>query len=104
MDIDEALSCILNLNASNLYSTEHFVKRVNERKSHIHPDINGLYETLLNKKPVTISKQDDNKFKLHYELTDDYDLTIIVSIRENEIVNLITAFIEKSEKRRRKDK
>ena len=46
----------------------------------IHPDINGIYAIILNEKPVAISKQDETKFKICYELDNDYDLTIIISI------------------------
>ena len=105
MDIDYILDRLLHISESNLYATKHFQKRVDQRKNNIHPDINGIYATILNEKPIAISKQDETKFKISYELDNDYDLTIIISIisRNSLTVNLVTSYIEKSIQRRRKD-
>jgi len=105
LDIDEVLVCLSRINENNLHTTKHFQLRFNQRKDKIHPDIKGIYTTIINEKPVMISKQDNNKFKLGYELNDDYDLTIVVSINTQRSlsINLVTCYIEGSEKRCRKD-
>ncbi|HUV82649.1 MAG TPA: hypothetical protein VMW53_06200 [archaeon] len=105
MDIDDALVCLSKIDKSNIHKTEHFDLRVQHRKKHIPQDTNELYSKILNEKPVSISKQDDNKFKLGYESNEDHDLIIIVSIKTQKslTINLVTCYIEQSKKRRRKD-
>ncbi|MCG7847630.1 MAG: hypothetical protein MIO93_00420 [ANME-2 cluster archaeon] len=105
MDIDDALVYLSKINKSNIHKTEHFNLRVQHRKKHIPHDTNELYSIILNEKPVSISKQDDSKFKLGYELNEDYDLTIIVSIKTQKslTINLVTCYIEQAKKRMRKD-
>lgn len=105
MDQNEALVCLSQINEKNLHPTKHFKVRFNQRKDKICPDLKGIYTTIINEKPVTISKQDNEKFKLGYELNVDYDLTIIVSIntKKSISINLVTCYVEGSNKRRRKD-
>lgn len=105
MDLNEALVCLSQINEKNLHPTKHFKVRFNQRKDKIYPDLKGIYTTIINEKPVTISKQDNEKFKLGYELNVDYDLTIIVSIntKKSISINLVTCYVEGSNKRRRKD-
>ena len=105
LDIDDVLVCLSQINESNLHETKHFRLRVHQRKSDTHPDIDGVYAQIHNEKPVAISKQDDKKFKLNYELNNGYDLTLIISIIKSKplIINLVTTYIEESRKRRRED-
>jgi hypothetical protein len=93
------------IDKSNLQATIHFKKRVKQRKNNIHPDINGIYSIILNKKPVEISKQDNQKFKLCYDLGNDYDQIIVISIINSKplTINLVTSYIKGSNRRRRKD-
>jgi len=60
---------------------------------------------ILKKKPVEISKQDDQKFKLCYELENDHDLIIVISVINSKplTINLVTSYIRSSNRRRRKD-
>lgn len=105
MDISDALVCLSKIDKSNLHETEHFTIRIRQRKDHMQSDTNEIYAIILNEKPVGILKQDDEKFKLCYELDRDYDLTIIISIRNSKplTINLVTCYKEKSKKRGRKD-
>lgn len=105
MDIYDALVCLSKIDKSSIHKSLHFDIRFQHRKKHIPQDINELYSKILNEKPVSISKQDDNKFKLGYELSEDYDLTIILSIKTQKslTINLVTYYIEQSKKRMRKD-
>ncbi len=70
------------------------------------PDVNSIRSIILKDKPVGILKQDETKFKIIYKLNDDYDLTIIISSKTLNPIsfNLVTGFIEKSNKRLREDK
>lgn len=106
MDIGYILDCLLKLKESDLYSTAHFELRVRQRTNNILSDVNGICSIILKDKPVAISKQDETKFKLKYNLNDDYDLTIIISNRTLNPIsfNLVTCFIEDSNKRLREDK
>ena len=79
MDIDVVLNRLSEISASDIHSTKHFEIRFNQRKNALVPDINSIYSKILKDKPVGISKQDDTKFKLLYELDDDYDLAITIS-------------------------
>ena len=101
MDITDALDCLSKIEKSNIKATTHLEIRGSQRNL----DIDELHNTLLKEKPVSISKQDDNKFKLGYELTDNYDLTIVISINTETplTINLVTSFKEESKKRKRKD-
>jgi len=105
VDIDDALVYLSKIDESNIHTTKHFNLRVQHRNKHIPQDMNELFSKILNEKPVSISKQDDYKFKLGYELNKDYDLTIIVSINTQKslTINLVTCYIEQSKKRMRKD-
>lgn len=106
MDIDYIVECLSKISATDLYSTKHFAIRANERINNLVPNIDFIHSKILNEKPVSIAKQNDTKFKLLYNLNDDYDLTIIISSRTLIPIsfNLVTSFIEKSDKRLREDK
>ena len=103
MNIRDALMCLSEIEKSNLHRTYHFDIRVQQREKKI--PLDTLYHKILNETPVSIAEQDDNKFKLIYELTDEYDLVIIVSIKNQTTltINLVTFFIVKATKRMRKD-
>ena len=101
VDITDVLDCLSKIEISNIKVTTHLEIRGSQRNL----DIDELYDTILKEKPVSILKQDDNKFKLGYELTDNYDLTIVISINTETplTINLVTSFKEESKKRKRKD-
>lgn len=105
MDIDEVLVYLSQIDEKNIHETKHFIIRFDQRKDKIGLDLKGMYTQIINEKPVTISKQDKMKFKLGYELNNDYDLIIIISINTHQsiIINLVTCYIEMSNNRRRID-
>lgn len=106
LDIDYILNCLSKIKASDLYSTTHFEVRIRQRKNNILSDVNSIYSIILKDKPVEISKQDETKFKLKYNIDTDYDLTIVISSRTLNPIsfNLVTCIIENSDKRLREDK
>ncbi len=89
----------------DLHSSQHFELRVRQRKTKTIPDVKSIISKILTDKPVGISKQNETKFKIIYKLDNDYDLTVIISIRTlNPITfNLVTVIIENSSKRKRED-
>jgi len=105
LDIGIVLGYLSKVERSNLRTTHHFLIRANERKGNILPDANGIIDIILNKVPAGILKQDTDKFKLLYDLTDKYDLVIIIRVKNPDPIhiNLISCFPENSNKRRRED-
>ncbi|MCD4842118.1 MAG: hypothetical protein K8R08_09005 [Methanosarcinales archaeon] len=103
MDIDDVLVCLSQIDKTNLHKTIHFEKRVNQRKDNIQLKLNSIDETIINEKPVCISKQDDTKFRLCYDLDKNYDLIIVLNIKTPKplTINLVTCYNEDSKKRRR---
>lgn len=103
MNIDDVLVYLSKIDESNIHKTEHFDIRAQHRKKHVMQDTPS--DKILNEKPVSISKQDHNKFKVGYELNEKYDLIIIVSIdiQKSLTLNLVTYYIEQTKKRLRKD-
>jgi len=106
LDIGYILDCLLKIKKSDLYSTAHFELRIKQRTNNILSDVNSIHSLILKDKPVGISKQDETKFKVKYNLNADYDLTIIISNRTLNPIsfNLVTCFIEHSNRRLREDK
>ena len=105
LDIDYILECLSNISASDLHFTKHFELRVSLRRNNIISDVDSIRSIILKDKPVGILKQNETKFKLIYRLDDEYDLTIIISSTALIPIsfNLVTMFIEKSNKRLRED-
>jgi len=105
MDVTTLLNYLSKIEIDNLRATHHFQERIGERKSEIHPDLNEIYNIILKEEPVGILKQEEGKFKLYYERTENYDLIVIVSIKSTNpiILNLVTCFLEDVKKRRRPD-
>lgn len=105
MDVDTVLEYLSKIDMSNLRVTHHFETRANERKNDIHPDVNGIYDVIFNEKPVGILKQNEDTFKLYYNLSENHDLIIIISVKSPNpiIINLITCFLVDSKKRRREN-
>ncbi|KAB2940463.1 MAG: hypothetical protein OIN90_03920 [Candidatus Methanoperedens sp.] len=107
MDIDNILECLTKITIDDLHSTSHFDIRVTQRKNNLIQDANSIKLIILKDKPLGILKQDDKKFKLLYKLNDDYDLVVIISSSSNNpnlnSFNLVTYFIETSNKRKREE-
>ena len=105
MDIDYVLECLSKISGNDLHSTKHFDLRVHLRRNNIIPDVDSIRSIILKDMPVGILKQTETKFKLIYKLNDEYDITIIISSTALIPIsfNLVTMFIEKSNKRLRED-
>jgi len=102
MDIDNVLNCMINAKKDNFKETEHFKIKLKRRRDKL-PNHGELISTLEGTKPVGILKQNEEKFKLYYELDERYDIVIIISVKSVEpiSINLITTFPEKRSKRER---
>ena len=71
LDIRTVLDYLSKIDINNHHSTDHFMIRVDERKSDIYPDLNGIIKIILNETPLGILKQSEDKFKLSYNLNKD---------------------------------
>jgi hypothetical protein len=69
----------------------------------IYIQLNGIIIIILNETPLGILKQSEDKFKLIYNLNNDSDYIIIISVkRTNPLrINLVSCFPEESRRRRR---
>jgi hypothetical protein len=105
LDIRTVLDYLSKIDINNLHSTDHFMIRVDERKSDIYPDLNGIIKIILNDTPLDILKQSEDKFKLIYNLNKDYDYIIIISLKKTNPlrINLVSCFPEESRRRRREN-
>jgi hypothetical protein len=105
VDIGTVLEYISKIDISNLYFSDHLILKADERKSDIYPDLNGIIQIILNDTPVGILKQTEEKFKLIYNLNNDKDFIIIISVKRIDPlrINLVTCFPEEAKKRRRED-
>ena len=66
------------------------------------PDIDGIHKMLIGSDPVAISNQEGEKFELLFNLNEDYDLALVVSVKDTNpeiIIRLITCY--KKERKRR---
>lgn len=66
------------------------------------PDIDGIHKMLISSDPVAISNQEGEKFEILFNLNEDYDLALVVSVKDTNpeiIIRLITCY--KKERKRR---
>ncbi|UUX91787.1 hypothetical protein [Methanoplanus endosymbiosus] len=106
MNILELLQYISSLKKGNLYVSRHFKIRYEERKDSLMPEIDDFCNLLNIAVPVEISQQDLQKFKVIYNLNEEYDLVLIISVKwinSEIIINLITCYRQSTGKRVRKD-
>ncbi|AEF96335.1 hypothetical protein [Methanotorris igneus] len=104
MDIDEVIKLISNAKEENFQKTKHFKIRYKCRNKKL-PEESEFINILLTKKPVGILKQGVDKFKVYYELDEEYDMIVILSIKNTNPlkINLITVFPSKRSRRERDD-
>ena len=104
MEINEVLNLLSRSKEENITISIHFMERYENRKNKL-PDLSEIIKILINKTPVGILKQSENKFRLYYELDEKYDLIIVISVwNVNPIeINLVTTYPQEKKKRERKD-
>jgi len=102
MEIDEVLNRIICAKKDNFNSTAHFNIKLERRKNKL-PNYDKFVDMLESIKPIGIIKQNNEKFKIYYELDEKYDMVVILSIKSIKplSINLITIFPEKRSKRER---
>ncbi|EHQ36341.1 hypothetical protein [Methanoplanus limicola] len=81
MNIINFLQSLSNLKTENIHSSGHFITRFEERKDDSMPDIKGNKKLLICGEPVASSKQDEDKFEVIFNLNENYDLALVVSVK-----------------------
>ncbi|WP_062397223.1 hypothetical protein [Methanogenium cariaci] len=102
MNLSILLQSLSKLKSENIRSSSHFKIRLEERKDDSMPDIDGIHKMLMGSDPVAISNQEDEKFEILFNLNENYDLTLVVSVKSTNpeiIISLITCY-KKDRKRR----
>ncbi|WFN35232.1 hypothetical protein L1S32_03680 [Methanogenium sp. S4BF] len=102
MNISILLQSLPKLKSENIRSSTHFNIRFEERKDDVMPDIDGIHKMLISSDPVAISNQEGEKFEILFNLNEDYDLALVVSVKDTNpeiIISLITCY--KKERKRR---
>mgnify|MGYP000620531725 CR=1 FL=1 len=102
MNISIFLQSLSKLKQENLRITRHFGIRHEERKGDVMPDIEGMYELLRSGDPVAISYEEKGKFEVLFNLSDDFDLALVVAVDDTNpeiILHLITCYIQKRSRR-----
>ncbi|WAI01105.1 hypothetical protein [Methanogenium organophilum] len=102
MNISTLLQSLPKLKSENITSSTHFNIRFEERKDDVMPDIDGIHKMLISSDPVAISNQEGEKFEILFNLNEDYDLALVVSVKDTNpeiIIRLITCY--KKERKRR---
>ena len=95
MNISIFLQSLPNLLKGNIRSSGHFMIRHEERMDDSMPDIDGIHKMLISEEPVAVSKQDDDKFEILFNLNENYDLALVVSVMETNpeiVIKLITCY------------
>lgn len=100
MDIDAFWVCLSNASEDNFIVTEHFLKRLESRKSKDFPDLNGILDIAMNKKPVGILIQSEEKFKVYYSTNNVYDLVVVFAIKNTNPVRIALVTCYKQDTKR----
>ena len=95
MNLSTFLQSLSKLKPENIKSTGHFAIRHEERKDESMPDIKDIQQLLISGEPVSGTKQDEEKFEILFNLNENYDLALVVAIKDTNpemIINLITCY------------
>ena len=95
MKIQSFLQSLPGVKRDNITFSNHFEIRHAERKDDLIPDIDGICQILIADEPVAISKQDDEKFEVRFNLDENYDLVLVVAVKgmnPEMMINLITCY------------
>ncbi|ADN37077.1 conserved hypothetical protein [Methanolacinia petrolearia DSM 11571] len=95
MNLSTFLQLLPKLKPENIKSSKHFAIRHEERKDKTIPDIEGIHQMLISGEPVSVSKQDNEKFEIMFNLNENHDLVMVVAVKSTNpeiIINLITCY------------
>lgn len=70
----------------DIEQSEHFIERDRVR---LRMGLENIYVFINGNTPVGILKQSTGKFKIIYEYSKEYDLSIIFSVRQNNPIKLV---------------
>lgn len=102
MSISTFCQFLSTITVDDIHVTLHFAERVGVRFGE---GINEIYKFIFDCDPVGVLEQDTGKFKVLYNYNEEYDLSIVFSVKdENPIrISLVTCFKEPAKRRQRPD-
>ncbi|MDR3290817.1 MAG: hypothetical protein LBT10_01575 [Methanobrevibacter sp.] len=94
-EMEGILQKLRNKKNVNISKSSHFIKRIKEREKYCNYDT--IYNIINNSVPLNIEFSEDNKFRITYEHTDNYNLVVVIFIKSISEIRLVTTFPEEKE-------
>lgn len=88
---EEIYKLLSTVSEENIIYKKHFLERLDARskKHNFIPDnIENLMEMIINTCPVHVISKENNEFNLYYNLTEKYDLVIVIVISFTNPINI----------------
>jgi len=99
MNTEEIFKCLSSKKESDLIFTKHFIDRYHERINEV-PNIKVIANMLLTCSPNFSEPEEEDKYKLYYNLTEESDLIIIIVLAKNP--RLLTLYSQPTYRRSQK--
>ena len=99
MSTEEIFKYLSSKKESDLIFTKHFIDKYHERINEV-PNIKVIVIMLLTCSPNFSEPEEEDKYKLYYNLTEESDLIIIIVLAENP--RLITLYSQPTYRRSQK--
>ena len=99
MNAEEIFKCLSSKKESDLIFTKHFIDRYHERINEV-PNIKVIANMLLTCSPNFSEPEEEDKYKLYYNLTEESDLIIIIVLAKNP--RLLTLYSQPTYRRSQK--
>jgi hypothetical protein len=99
MNTEEIFKCLSSKKESDLIFAKHFIDRYHERINEV-PNIKVIANMLLTCSPNFSEPEEEDKYKLYYNLTEESDLIIIIVLAKNP--RLLTLYSQPTYRRSQK--
>jgi hypothetical protein len=102
---EELFTYLSAISENNIKFRPHFLDRLETRSNGVVPDESGVKKILINTRPVYVEYQSkDGRFKVYYNVTEKYDLIIVMSLSAASPIKIELTTIYKQEAKRRLNK
>ncbi|WP_407356662.1 hypothetical protein [Methanolobus sp. WCC5] len=99
MDLSTFWNILSDITVDSIHQTKHFRERTRSRFGD--EFTKEVYNFIFDHTPVAIVQQDEQKFKVLYSYSNDYDLTVVFGIKEGNPLKLSLVTCHKVESKRR---